>query len=56
MDIFLGLVILLLAVAVPVSLLARRRPEPGRPWFPAGTGGGAWDDVGASFGREHCAR
>ncbi|MBN0041269.1 hypothetical protein JN535_13970 [Cellulosimicrobium cellulans] len=49
MDIFWGVVVLLLVVGPTVAALAVRREDPARPWFPAGSdgawpGGGAWDD------------
>ncbi|MFD4991601.1 hypothetical protein ACFWH7_19235 [Cellulosimicrobium cellulans] len=49
MDIFWGVVVLLLVVGPTVAALAVRRDDPARPWFPAGSdgawpGGGAWGD------------
>ncbi|MDF9876526.1 hypothetical protein [Cellulosimicrobium cellulans] len=49
MDIFWGVVVLLLVVGPTVAALAVRRENPARPWFPAGSdgawpGGGAWGD------------
>ncbi|MFJ4233576.1 hypothetical protein [Cellulosimicrobium cellulans] len=49
MDIFWGVVVLLLVVGPTAAALAVRRADPARPWFPAGSdrawpGAGAWGD------------
>ncbi|MGO3429729.1 MAG: hypothetical protein ACTIME_05260 [Cellulosimicrobium funkei] len=46
MDIFWGVVALLLVVGPTVAALAVRREDPARPWFPAGSDG-AWPDGAA---------
>ncbi|WP_264030634.1 hypothetical protein [Cellulosimicrobium sp. SH8] len=46
MDIFWGVVVLLLVVGPVVAALAVRREDPARPWFPAGSDG-AWPGAGA---------
>ncbi len=51
MDIFWGVMVLLLVVGPTVAALAVRREDPARPWFPAGSdgawpGGAAWDARG----------
>ncbi|QJW36383.1 hypothetical protein [Cellulosimicrobium protaetiae] len=46
MDIFWGVVVLLLVVGPTVAALAVRREDPARPWFPAGSDG-AWPGAGA---------
>ena len=51
MDIFWGVVALLLVVGPTVAALAVRREDPARPWFPAGSdgawpAGAAWDARG----------
>ncbi|MGB2558599.1 hypothetical protein [Cellulosimicrobium cellulans] len=46
MDIFWGVVALLLVVGPTVAALAVRGEDPARPWFPAGSDG-AWPDGAA---------
>lgn len=46
MDIFWGVVVLLLVVGPTVAALAVRRADPARPWFPAGSDG-AWPGADA---------
>ena len=48
MDIFWGVVALLLVVGPTVAALAVRREDPARPWFPAGSDGAGPD--GADYG------
>ena len=50
MDIFWGVVALLLVVGSTVAALAVRREDPARPWFPAGSDG-AWPGGDAWHGR-----
>ncbi|MFE6235732.1 hypothetical protein [Cellulosimicrobium sp. NPDC057862] len=46
MDIFWGVMVLLLVVGPTVAALVVRREDPVRPWFPAGSDG-AWPGAGA---------